>query len=82
MLGQSVIEFQLIGQHKLAAASGWCTYSRRESCFSAQVTIATAMAGRGTDILLGGNPKLLTQMALESKLLPVLASGELAGPVG
>lgn len=47
-----------------------------------QITIATAMAGRGTDILLGGNAKGLTQMALENKLLPVLAQGGYGGGVG
>ena len=31
------------------------------------VTIATNMAGRGTDILLGGNPKFLTKLALLDK---------------
>ncbi len=31
------------------------------------VTIATNMAGRGTDILLGGNPKFLTKLALIDK---------------
>lgn len=38
-----------------------------------QVTIATALAGRGTDILLGGNPKGLVQMLLENRLLERLA---------
>ena len=37
------------------------------------ITVATAMAGRGTDILLGGNPKGLTLIALQYLLLPVLA---------
>ena len=36
------------------------------------ITVATAMAGRGTDILLGGNPKGLTLIALQHCLLPVL----------
>jgi preprotein translocase subunit SecA len=31
------------------------------------VTIATNMAGRGTDILLGGNPEYLTRVALKKK---------------
>lgn len=39
------------------------------------VTIATSMAGRGTDILLGGNPKVLTQLELELSLLPALTQG-------
>lgn len=36
------------------------------------VTVATNMAGRGTDILLGGAPKWCTLMTLENLLLPVL----------
>ena len=32
-----------------------------------QVTIATNMAGRGTDIMLGGNPEFLARAALEKK---------------
>lgn len=39
------------------------------------VTVATAMAGRGTDILLGGNPKGLTLIALKHYLLPIMANG-------
>ena len=38
--------------------------------------MATNLAGRGTDILLGGNPKGLVQQLLENKLLPLLAHGE------
>ena len=34
------------------------------------VTIATNMAGRGTDILLGGNPKWLAAMALDNLVMP------------
>ncbi|KAL4434485.1 hypothetical protein ABPG75_000926 [Micractinium tetrahymenae] len=37
------------------------------------ITIATNLAGRGTDILLGGNPKGLVQMLLENKLLGAMA---------
>src|SRR5213075_791899 len=33
----------------------------------AQVTIATNMAGRGTDILLGGNPEFLAKKYLKEK---------------
>ena len=40
-----------------------------------QVTIATNVAGRGTDILLGGNPKGLVAMLLGARLLPLLAPG-------
>ena len=38
-----------------------------------QITIATNMAGRGTDIILGGNPKGLAQMALEYMVPPCAA---------
>jgi preprotein translocase subunit SecA len=33
------------------------------------VTIATNMAGRGTDIILGGNPEGLTRMGLKRYIL-------------
>src|SRR6185503_18591528 len=33
----------------------------------AQVTIATNMAGRGTDILLGGNPEFLARAEMENE---------------
>ena len=41
------------------------------------VTIATNMAGRGTDIVLGGNPPGLARLYLERLLLPKLSSGSL-----
>ena len=44
--------------------------------------MATNLAGRGTDILLGGNPKGLVQQLLEHKLLPLLAHGEGRGRGG
>ncbi len=36
------------------------------------VTIATNMAGRGTDILLGGNAEYMARLALKAELLPAL----------
>ncbi len=39
--------------------------------------MATNLAGRGTDILLGGNPKGLVLQLLENKLLGIMAAGEL-----
>ncbi len=39
------------------------------------ITIATNMAGRGTDIILGGNPKGLAQLALENTVLPAMVPG-------
>lgn len=44
------------------------------------VTVATAMAGRGTDILLGGNPKGLTGMALQRLVTPMLVGPDVIGP--
>ena len=46
------------------------------------VTIATNMAGRGTDILLGGNPEFLTNTELRKKGLdPVKVSKEQRQPI-
>jgi preprotein translocase subunit SecA len=42
------------------------------------VTVATAMAGRGTDILLGGSPKGLALLALAHLLLAALAPDDAA----
>ena len=44
------------------------------------ITIATNMAGRGTDIILGGNPKGLAQLSLESAVLEVLLTGAHCSP--
>jgi preprotein translocase subunit SecA len=48
------------------------------------VTVATNMAGRGTDILLGGNPEFLTrEHCLKNKLAsPYAAAGPLVGEDG
>src|SRR5207245_6670732 len=58
-------------------------YHEREAEIVAQagregaVTIATNMAGRGTDILLGGNPDFLSKEILRKKCAaPVTASAE------
>ena len=40
----------------------------------AAVTIATNMAGRGTDILLGGNPEFMARLRLREALLPSVVS--------
>uniref|UniRef100_A0A7N0TSW9 Protein translocase subunit SecA n=1 Tax=Kalanchoe fedtschenkoi TaxID=63787 RepID=A0A7N0TSW9_KALFE len=36
------------------------------------ITISTNMAGRGTDIILGGNPKMLATEVIEDSILPFL----------
>ncbi|KAF8730911.1 hypothetical protein HU200_016783 [Digitaria exilis] len=36
------------------------------------ITISTNMAGRGTDIILGGNPKMLAKEIVEDSILPFL----------
>ncbi|KAL6503477.1 Protein translocase subunit SA2, chloroplastic [Orobanche gracilis] len=53
-------------------------YAAREAEIVAQagrkyaITLATNMAGRGTDIILGGNPKMLAKEILEATLLSSL----------
>ena len=57
-------------------------YIRREAKVIAQagvpgvITIATNMAGRGVDILMGGNSSGLAQMALEQLVFQPYLSGE------
>ena len=36
------------------------------------VTISTNMAGRGTDILLGGNPEYMARLKMRSLLMPLV----------
>jgi preprotein translocase subunit SecA len=65
-------------------------YHEREAKIVAQagrkgaVTVSTNMAGRGTDILLGGNPDFLTrEHCLKNKLaMPYSAAGPLVGSDG
>ncbi|KAL9265717.1 translocase subunit SECA2, chloroplastic-like protein [Drosera capensis] len=53
-------------------------YAAREAETIAQagrkhaITISTNMAGRGTDIILGGNPKIMARQIVEDSLLPFL----------
>eukprot|EP00267_Zea_mays_P051095 XP_020403998.1 protein translocase subunit SECA2, chloroplastic isoform X2 [Zea mays] len=53
-------------------------YAAREAEIIAQagrkhaITISTNMAGRGTDIILGGNPKMLAKEIVEDNILPFL----------
>jgi preprotein translocase subunit SecA len=59
-------------------------YAAREADFIAQagrkyaITISTNMAGRGTDIILGGNPKMLAREIIEDSILSYLTSEVLA----
>ncbi|XP_062074119.1 protein translocase subunit SECA2, chloroplastic [Humulus lupulus] len=54
-------------------------YAAREAQIVAQagrkyaITISTNMAGRGTDIILGGNPKMLAREIIEDSLLSFIA---------
>ncbi|XP_042436627.1 protein translocase subunit SECA2, chloroplastic-like isoform X2 [Zingiber officinale] len=54
-------------------------YAAREAEIVAQagrkyaITISTNMAGRGTDIILGGNPKMLAKEIVEDNLLPFMS---------
>ncbi len=41
---------------------------------SGTVTIATNMAGRGTDIILGGNPEFMARLKLREMLMPRVVS--------
>ena len=56
-------------------------YVQREAKVIAQagvpgvITIATSMAGRGVDVLMGGNPEGLAQMALEQLVFKQYLSG-------
>ncbi|GMH31238.1 hypothetical protein Nepgr_033081 [Nepenthes gracilis] len=53
-------------------------YAAREAEIVAQagrkyaITISTNMAGRGTDIILGGNPKMLARKIVEDNMFPFL----------
>ncbi|XP_073013685.1 protein translocase subunit SECA2, chloroplastic isoform X2 [Typha latifolia] len=53
-------------------------YAAREAEIIAQagrkhaITISTNMAGRGTDIILGGNPKMLAKEVVEDSILPLM----------
>jgi len=38
------------------------------------VTIATNMAGRGTDILLGGNPEYMARLKVREKIMPLIVN--------
>jgi preprotein translocase subunit SecA len=53
----------------------WCARACAQAGLPGLVTIATNMAGRGTDIILGGNPKGLAQLALEAAVLQVMLTG-------
>lgn len=46
------------------------------------VTIATNMAGRGTDIILGGNAEYMARLKLRERLMPKLAQLDADNPLG
>jgi preprotein translocase subunit SecA len=46
------------------------------------VTIATNMAGRGTDIILGGNADYMARLKLRERLMPKLVQLDLDDPMG
>lgn len=46
------------------------------------VTIATNMAGRGTDIILGGNADYMARLKLRERLMPKLVQLDLDNPMG
>lgn len=50
----------------------FCVTSRTWS--QGSVTISTNMAGRGTDILLGGNPDYMARLKLRELLMPEVVS--------
>ena len=56
--------------------STWLTHTRPLPSLSSQgaVTISTNMAGRGTDILLGGNPDYMARLKLREMLMPEIVS--------
>lgn len=47
-----------------------------------RVTIATNMAGRGTDIILGGNPDFMARLKVRERLMPKLVRLDLDDPFG
>lgn len=55
---------------EIIAQAGLPQTSRPSRWGSAAVTIATSMAGRGTDIRLGGDPLGITKIALRDLYLP------------
>lgn len=55
---------------EIIAQAGLPRTSRPSKWGSAAVTIATSMAGRGTDIRLGGDPQGIMKIALRDLYLP------------
>lgn len=78
--------YQTVQDKKLALLNAKPENVRREAQIIAQaglpgaVTIATNMAGRGTDIVLGGNPKGLALQVLMKLFAHYFISGQWNGP--
>lgn len=78
--------YQTVQGKKLALLNAKAENVRREAQIIAQaglpgvVTIATNMAGRGTDIVLGGNPKGLALQVLMKLFAHYFISGQWDGP--
>lgn len=60
---------------EIIAQAGLPITSRQSQWGNAAITIATSMAGRGTDIRLGGDPQGIMKIALRDLYLPDTFSG-------
>jgi len=67
---------------EIIAQAGLPRTSRDSGAGASAVTIATSIAGRGTDIRLGGDPQGIMKMALRDLYLKDMLEGELSPPPG
>jgi preprotein translocase subunit SecA len=77
MLRQRGLSFNVLNAKQHQKEAGIVAQAGRKG----SITIATNMAGRGTDILLGGNAEFMAKEALTAEKSKVLAEGEPAKPV-